>query len=72
MSAGRVPGAPAVDNAKKTSSFPAGPLMASLSNLKLPESDDYIDWGIAHPRPSACPKQMAATAAGEAAVDTSR
>ena len=27
---------------------PAGPLYASLSNLKLPEGDDYIEWSLIH------------------------
>ena len=27
---------------------PPGPLYASLSNLKLPEGDDYIEWSLAH------------------------
>jgi catechol 2,3-dioxygenase-like lactoylglutathione lyase family enzyme len=26
-----------------------GPLFATLSNLKLPESDDYIEWSLWHP-----------------------
>jgi lactoylglutathione lyase len=35
-------------SATGASSQPAtgGPLLASLSNLKLPESDDYIEWSI--------------------------
>lgn len=28
---------------------PSGPLYASLSNLKLPEGDDYIEWSLVHP-----------------------
>lgn len=31
----------------------AGPLLASLSNLKLPESDDYIEWSISRTAPMA-------------------
>lgn len=27
---------------------PAGPLYANLSNLKLPEGDDYIEWSLIH------------------------
>jgi len=27
---------------------PTGPLYASLSNLKLPEGDDYIEWSLSH------------------------
>jgi len=27
---------------------PAGPLYANLSNLKLPEADDYIEWSLSH------------------------
>ena len=27
---------------------PPGPLFASLSNLKLPEGDDYIEWSLMH------------------------
>ncbi|MCU1329365.1 MAG: Glyoxalase/bleomycin resistance protein/dioxygenase, partial [Bryobacterales bacterium] len=39
----KAPGAaPAAANA----TAPTGPLLASLSNLKLPESDDYIEWSI--------------------------
>jgi lactoylglutathione lyase len=32
---------------------PASPLLASLSNLKLPESDDYIEWSLSRARPGA-------------------
>lgn len=38
------------DNDTATAATPAkGPLFASLSNLKLPESDDYIEWSLWHP-----------------------
>jgi len=30
-----------------------GPLLSALSNLKLPESDDYIEWGISRNGPPA-------------------
>jgi catechol 2,3-dioxygenase-like lactoylglutathione lyase family enzyme len=44
----RAPGAaPANANAA------AGPLVASLSNLKLPESDDYIEWSFSRGTPVA-------------------
>jgi lactoylglutathione lyase len=29
-----------------------GPVLASLSNLKLPEADDYIEWSLVHARPA--------------------
>ena len=35
---------------KKNAATVGGPLLASLSNLKLPEGDDYIEWSIAHPQ----------------------
>ena len=28
------------------------PVLASLSNLKLPEADDYIEWSLVHARPA--------------------
>jgi catechol 2,3-dioxygenase-like lactoylglutathione lyase family enzyme len=31
---------------------PARPILASLSNLKLPESDDYIEWSLIHAHPA--------------------
>jgi catechol 2,3-dioxygenase-like lactoylglutathione lyase family enzyme len=34
---------------------PDGPLLANLSNLKLPESDDYIEWSLSRTRPDATP-----------------
>ena len=34
---------------------PAGPLLATLSNLKLPESDDYIEWSFLRTLPAATP-----------------
>lgn len=34
---------------------PDGPLLANLSNLKLPESDDYIEWSLSRTRPDAAP-----------------
>jgi catechol 2,3-dioxygenase-like lactoylglutathione lyase family enzyme len=45
----RAPGAAA--NTDRAAS--PGPLLASLSNLKLPESDDYIEWSIARTTPAA-------------------
>jgi len=30
----------------------SGPVLASLSNLKLPEADDYIEWSLVHARPT--------------------
>jgi lactoylglutathione lyase len=32
-----------------------GPVLASLSNLKLPEADDYIEWNLLHTRPAGAP-----------------
>jgi len=32
-----------------------GPLYANLSNLKLPESDDYIEWSLSRTRPNPPP-----------------
>ena len=48
----------------------AGPLLASLSNLKLPESDDYIEWSISHRRadPNAAP--VTARSGGHIALET--
>jgi catechol 2,3-dioxygenase-like lactoylglutathione lyase family enzyme len=45
----RAPGAAPAANANAA----AGPLIASLSNLKLPESDDYIEWSFARGTPAA-------------------
>jgi catechol 2,3-dioxygenase-like lactoylglutathione lyase family enzyme len=46
------PGAQAKAQAKQNTPS-SGPLLASLSNLKLPESDDYIEWSLSHPQPGA-------------------
>jgi lactoylglutathione lyase len=41
----------AASNSKKKAAPPAeGPLLASLSNLKLPDSDDYIEWSLSRMR----------------------
>ena len=38
------------DNAVAAKAAPTkGPVLATLSNLKLPESDDYIEWSLWHP-----------------------
>jgi catechol 2,3-dioxygenase-like lactoylglutathione lyase family enzyme len=37
------------------STRPDGPLLANLSNLKLPESDDYIEWSLSRTRPDSAP-----------------
>ena len=48
------PPRPGADNTKKKKAAPAGgPLLATLSNLKLAESDDYIEWSLSHPHPGA-------------------
>ena len=52
MVAGHAPGQ-APPPAKKKALPQNGPLMASLSNLKLPESDDYLEWSLSHPNPNA-------------------
>ena len=52
MSAPPRAGVPPADTGKKKAAPAGGPLLANLSNLKLPESDDYIEWSLAHPRPS--------------------
>jgi len=31
---------------------PGEPVLANLSNLKLPEADDYIEWSLMHARPA--------------------
>jgi lactoylglutathione lyase len=38
------------DTSKKKALPPGGPILASLSNLKLPEGDDYIEWSLTHPQ----------------------
>jgi catechol 2,3-dioxygenase-like lactoylglutathione lyase family enzyme len=40
--------------AKSSSPPPSGPVLASLSNLKMPEGDDYIEWSISR-KPLAAP-----------------
>ncbi|HWE51700.1 MAG TPA: VOC family protein [Bryobacteraceae bacterium] len=40
--------------AKPSSAPPSGPVLASLSNLKMPEGDDYIEWSISR-KPLAAP-----------------
>jgi len=40
---------------------PTGPILANLSNLKLPESDDYIEWSISRTRPDAAKATPTAT-----------
>jgi lactoylglutathione lyase len=42
----------------------SGPVLASLSNLKLPEADDYIEWSLVHARPSAAGSGAAGTGVG--------
>jgi lactoylglutathione lyase len=42
------------DTSKKKKAAPqSGPILASLSNLKLPEGDDYIEWSLTHPQAAA-------------------
>src|SRR5215469_5789102 len=38
----------ALGSTAKKKALPPGPLLASLSNLKLPEGDDYIEWSLIH------------------------
>jgi extradiol dioxygenase family protein len=45
-----------------------GPLQANLSNLKLPESDDYIEWSISRARPN--PPPAGGTGSGHIALAT--
>jgi catechol 2,3-dioxygenase-like lactoylglutathione lyase family enzyme len=45
----RAPGAPRTTAGAATT----GPLLATLSNLKLPESDDYIEWSFSRTAPAA-------------------
>ena len=42
----------------------AGPLLASLSNLKMPEGDDYVEWSFSR-------KTIAAGSGGHIALETS-
>jgi catechol 2,3-dioxygenase-like lactoylglutathione lyase family enzyme len=50
--------------ATKKKSIPAGPLLASLSNLKLPEGDDYIEWSLVHSQTANATKNGQATGGG--------
>jgi lactoylglutathione lyase len=42
----------------------SGPVLASLSNLKLPEADDYIEWSLVHARPTAAGAGATGTGVG--------
>jgi len=44
-----------------------GPILASLSNLKLPEADDYIEWSLMHARPAGARSANNATNGGRGA-----